>query len=153
MDKEIHDEFYEGIYEVFSIVFNDGENDGIDLYLFSKENTTNSIYQEKKIKEYLSPLRLVAKTVASMQPSGSEAESEIKDRITFTVPYKSLNDRGIYCQTEDDWEYLSKSYIKFHNAFYEVKKVSPNTYIEDSFMTVVFEVEYRKDIKELRLVE
>lgn len=152
MDKEIHDAFLEGIQEVYSTIFNDGENDGILLYRIDT-NIVDSIYLEKKVKIYQKPVLLVAKVVSSMQPSGSDVESKIKDLITFTVPYKSLLDNQIECQTEEDWEYLNHSYIKFHEAYYEVKKVSPNTYIEDSFMTVAFEAEYRKDIKELKTEE
>lgn len=152
MDKEIHKAFYDGIHEVYSTVFTDGKNDGIKLYLLCNDIIPN-IYGEKKVKKYKKPVLLVAKAVSSVQPSGSEVERVVKNTITFTVPFKSLNENGILCQTEDDWDYLSRGYIEFHNSFYEVKKASPNTFIEDSFMTVVFEAEYRKDIKGLLIEE
>ena len=149
MDKEIRKDFIEGIYEVYSTVFTDGVNDGIELFRFS-DNVSN-LYKETKIKVYKKPVLLVAKASAGIQVTDIEVGDEILDKPTFKVPYKSLLDNGIECQTEADWDYLEKSYIKFHNAFYEVQQVKPETFIEDSFMFISFGCEYRRDITSLIL--
>lgn len=152
MDKEIHKAFLDGIHEVYSIMFTDGKNDGIELFLLSDDNYT-SIYKERKVKRYKKPVLLVAKAVSGMQVNDVEVGINILDNPVFTVPYKSLLENNIECQTEKDWEYLNRSFVKFHDVYYEVKKARPNTFIEDSFMTVVFECEYRKDIEDLLIEE
>lgn len=152
MDKEIHKAFLDGIHEVYSIMFTDGVNDGIELFLFSEDNNT-VLYRERKVKRFKKPVLLVAKVVSGMQVNDVQVGIKILDNPVFTVPYKSLLENNINCQTEKDWEYLNSSYVKFHDMFYEVKKVSPNTFIEDSFMTVAFECEYRKDITDLLIEE
>ena len=150
MDREIHKEFFEGIYEVYSTVFTDGINDGIELFRFSDDNIS-SLYKETKVKVYKKPVLLVAKALTGIQVTDIEVGDEIMDKPTFKVPYKSLFDKGVACQTEADWDYLEKSYIKFHEAFYEVKEVKPETFIEDSFMFISFICEYRRDITNLIL--
>lgn len=152
MNKEIYTEFLEGIHEVYSTVFTDGIEDGIKLYRLSDDNFT-TLYKERKVKRYKEPILLVAKAVSGVQVNDVEVADETIDKPTFTVPYKSMLDNGLICQTEEDWDYLDKSFIEFHNAFYEVKKTRPSTFIQDTFMMIVFECEYRKDIKDLLLEE
>ena len=152
MDKRIHQEFLEGIYEVYSVVFTDGKNDGIELYRLSDSNYSG-FYKELKVKKYKKPVLLVAKAVSAIQPSEVEVQNDVLDVPTFIVPYKSLLDNNVSCQTEDDWNYLNRSFIKFHEAYYEVKSTKPGVFIEDSFMTITFVCEYRRDIKELLIEE
>lgn len=146
MDKEIQDAFVDGLNEVYSIMFTDGVNDGIKLYLLDPR-TDGGFYKESKVKKYRKPVLLVAKAQSNMKIKKEEVvESEVKDLPKFTVPFKSLRDNGVACQTEKDWDILRRAYIEFHGAFYEVKTVKPNTFVEDVFLTVLFECEYRKDV-------
>lgn len=146
LNKEIQDAFVDGINEVYSIMFTDGVNDGVKLYLLDS-STSGGFYKESKVKRYKPPVLLVAKAQTNMKARGDDViESEFKDLPKFTVTYKSLRDRGVSCQTERDWDILKRGYIEFHNAFYEIKNVKPSTFVEDVFLTLVFECEYRPDV-------
>lgn len=146
MNKEIQDAFVDGINEVYSIMFTDGISDGVKLYLLNP-STSGGFYKESKVKRYKTPVLLVAKAQTNMKDRGDAiADSEVKDYPKFTVTYKSMRDKGVPCQSESDWDILKRGYIEFHNAFYEIKNVKPQTFVEDVFLTVVFECEYRPDV-------
>ena len=88
-----------------------------------------------------------------MKVKGDEViESDVKNLPKFTVPYKSMRDNNIPCQTEKDWDILKRGFIEFHEAFYEIKSAKPQTFVEDLFLTILFECEYRKDITSLLVV-
>lgn len=153
MNKEIQDAFVDGIHEVYSIMFTDGVNDGVKLYLLDI-STSGGFYKESKVKRYKPPVLLVAKAQTSMKPKGDDViESEFKDLPKFTVTYKSLREKGIPCQTESDWDILKRGYIEFHDSFYEIKNVKPSTFVEDLFLTMVFECEYRPDVTKVLVEE
>ena len=146
VNKEIQDAFVDGINEVYSIMFTDGVNDGVKLYLLNP-STSSGFYKESKVKRYKTPVLLVAKAQTNMQDRGDAIpDSEVKDYPKFTVTYKSMRDKGVPCQSESDWDNLKRGYIEFHNSFYEIKNVKPQTFVEDVFLTVVFECEYRPDV-------
>jgi hypothetical protein len=153
MDKEIQDAFVDGLNEVYSVMFTDGVNDGVNLYLL--DPTTNSgFYKESKVKRYKKPVLLVGKAQSNMKVKGEEVvESEVKDLPKFTVTYKSLRDKGVACQTEKDWDILRRGFIEFHGAFYEIKTVKPMTFVEDVFLTILFECEYRGDITSILVID
>ena len=50
-------------------------------------------------------------------------------------------------------EYLRRGYIEFHGAYYEIKNVKPMTFVEDVFLTVVFECEYRSDVTSIFITD
>lgn len=152
MDKEIQEAFVDGMNEVYSVMFTDGVNDGVKLYLLDP-STDGGFYKESKVKKYKKPVLLVAKAQTNMKVKGDEViESDVKNLPKFTVPYKSMRDNNIPCQTEKDWDILKRGFIEFHEAFYEIKSVKPQTFVEDLFLTVLFECEYRKDITSLLVV-
>ena len=152
MDKEIQEAFVDGMNEVYSIMFTDGVNDGVKLYLLDP-STDGGFYKESKVKKYKKPVLLVAKAQTNMKVKGDEViESDIKNLPKFTVPYKSMRDNNIPCQTEKDWDILKRGFIEFHEAFYEIKSAKPQTFVEDLFLTILFECEYRKDITSLLVV-
>lgn len=152
MDKEIQEAFVDGMNEVYSVMFTDGVNDGVKLYLLDP-STDGGFYKESKVKKYKKPVLLVAKSQTNMKVKGDEViESDVKNLPKFTVPYKSMRDNNIPCQTEKDWDVLKRGFIEFHEAFYEIKSVKPQTFVEDLFLTVLFECEYRKDITSLLVV-
>lgn len=153
MDKEIQDAFVDGLNEVYSIMFTDGVNDGVNLYLLDP-STDGGFYKESKVKRYKKPVLLVAKAQTNMKPKGDEVvEAEIKNLPKFTVTYKSLRDRGVPCQTESDWDCLKRGYLEFHGDFYEIKSVKPQTFVEDVFLTLAFECEYRKDVSSVLVID
>ena len=152
MDKEIQEAFVDGMNEVYSVMFTDGVNDGVKLYLLD-QSTEGGFYKESKVKKYKKPVLLVAKAQTNMKVKGDEViESDIKNLPKFTVPYKSMRDNNIPCQTEKDWDILKRGFIEFHEAFYEIKSAKPQTFVEDLFLTILFECEYRKDITSLLVV-
>ena len=152
MDKEIQEAFVDGMNEVYSVMFTDGVNDGVKLYLLDP-STEGGFYKESKLKKYKKPVLLVAKAQTNMKVKGDEViESDIKNLPKFTVPYKSMRDNNIPCQTENDWDILKRGFIEFHGAFYEIKSAKPQTFVEDLFLTILFECEYRKDITSLLVV-
>lgn len=152
MDKEIQEAFVDGMNEVYSVMFTDGVNDGVKLYLLDP-STDGGFYKESKVKKYKKPVLLVAKAQTNMKVKGDEVvESDVKNLPKFTIPYKSMRDNNIPCQSESDWDVLKRGFIEFHEAFYEIKSVKPQTFVEDLFLTVLFECEYRKDITSLLVV-
>lgn len=152
MDKEIQEAFVDGMNEVYSVMFTDGVNDGVKLYLLDP-STEGGFYKESKVKKYKKPVLLVAKAQTNMKVKGDEVvESDVKNLPKFTIPYKSMRDNNIPCQSEIDWDVLKRGFIEFHEAFYEIKSVKPQTFVEDLFLTVLFECEYRKDITSLLVV-
>ena len=152
MDKEIQEAFVDGMNEVYSVMFTDGVNDGVKLYLLDP-STEGGFYKESKVKKYKKPVLLVAKAQTNMKVKGDEVvESDIKNLPKFTVPYKSMRDNNIPCHTENDWDILKRGFIEFHEAFYEIKSAKPQTFVEDLFLTILFECEYRKDITSLLVV-
>lgn len=152
MDKEIQEAFVDGMNEVYSVMFTDGVNDGVKLYLLDP-STEGGFYKESKVKKYKKPVLLVAKAQTNMKVKGDEViESDVKNLPKFTVPYKSMRDNNIPCQTEKDWDILKRGFIEFHEAFYEIKSAKPQTFVEDLFLTILFECEYRKDITSLLVV-
>ena len=152
MDKEIQEAFVDGMNKVYSVMFTDGVNDGVKLYLLDP-STEGGFYKESKVKKYKKPVLLVAKAQTNMKVKGDEViESDIKNLPKFTVPYKSMRDNNIPCQTEKDWDILKRGFIEFHEAFYEIKSAKPQTFVEDLFLTILFECEYRKDITSLLVV-
>lgn len=149
MDKEIQDAFVDGLNEVYSIMFTDGVNDGVNLYLLDPD-TEGGFYKESKVKKYKKPVLLVAKAQSNMKVRGEEVvETEVNNLPKFTVPYKSMRDKGVACQTEKDWDILRRGYIEFHGAFYEITSVKPMTFVEDVFLTVLFECKYRQDVSSI----
>ena len=152
MDKEIQEAFVDGMNEVYSVMFTDGVNDGVKLYLLDP-STDGGFYKESKVKKYKKPVLLVAKAQTNMKVKGDEViESDVKNLPKFTVPYKSMRDNNIPCQTEKDWDILKRGFIEFHEAFYEIKSAKPQTFVEDLFRTILFECEYRKDITSFLVV-
>ena len=152
MDKEIQEAFVDGMNEVYSVMFTDGVNDGVKLYLLDP-STEGGFYKESKVKKYKKPVLLVAKAQTNMKVKGDEVvESDVKNLPKFTIPYKSMRDNNIPCQSESDWDILKRGFIEFHEAFYEIKSAKPQTFVEDLFLTILFECEYRKDITSLLVV-
>lgn len=130
-DLDIRNDFVEGVHEIFTTLFNDGEEDGLDLYLLSDKTKTN-IYQENKVKLYKKPVKLV--TQAHINPvHGEESVEGIKGIASFVVPLKSFQEREIDLSTEG-LDKIRRGIVEFHGTFYKIDNVIPKAYIEDVFL-------------------
>lgn len=134
-DLSIRKDFVEGVQEIFTTLFNDGINDGINLYLLSK-NTKTNVYGESKYKRYQVPKRLA--TSVSLTPTQGEQDVKgIKDSAVFTVPLKSLQDNNLGV-TNADLDIMRKGVIEFHGVYYTIDNIIPKAYIEDVFLMYQF---------------
>lgn len=134
-DKSIRKDFVDGIHEIFTTLFSDGVNDGINLYLMSDKTKTN-VYGESKYKTYKQPKLLVCK--AQLTPTQGEQDVEaIKDKAVFVVPLKSLEDNGLDVSNAD-LDIMRKGVIEFHGVYYTVDNILPKTYVEDVYLTYHF---------------
>ena len=134
-DASIRKDFVDGVYDIFTTLFNDGVNDGIKLYLLSDSTTTN-VYGESKYNVYQQPKMLTAQ--ARLTPTqGAEDVKGIKDQATFVVPLKALQncDLGV---TNKDLDILRRGVIEFHGVFYIIDNITPKAYIEDAFLMYDF---------------
>ena len=148
-DKSIQKDFIEGVYEVFSIMFNDGKSDGIFFYPLHTSPKLN-VYREEKFKKYTRPSLLVAKV--SLTPTqGEEARETIKGVAKFTVPYKSLVNNNIDVSYQNLVE-LRKGIIQYKDTLYEIDNINPSTFVEDTFLTYVFECTERIGAPKITLV-
>lgn len=134
-DLSIQKDFVDGVQEIFTTLFNDGESDGINLYLMSDKTKTN-VYKESKYKMYKQPKRLVAQ--ARLTPTQGEQDVEvIKDKAVFIVPLKSLQNRELGV-TNADLDEMRKGVIEFHGVYYTIENILHKAYIEDVFLMYHF---------------
>lgn len=149
-DESIRKDFVDGVYEIFTTLFNEGVSDGLNLYLLS-DNTKPSVYGEQKYKTYKAPITLVCK--AQLTPTqGGQTVEEVKDKAVFIVPLKSLQDNNLGV-TNDDLDTMRKAVIEFHGVFYKVDNISPNAYIEDVFLMYQFDCTEDKHTKSVAIEE
>ena len=135
-DLSIRKDFVDGIQDIFTTLFNDGESDGLDLYLIS-DKTKTSIYKESKYKIYKSPIKLT--TQARLTPTQGEQDVEVvKDKAVFVVPLKSLQENNLGV-TNTDLDIMRKGVIEFHGVYYTIDNILPKAYIEDVFLMYQFE--------------
>lgn len=148
-DLNIQKDFIEGIYEIYSTMFNDGVNDGI--YLYTYINDVDDLYGEDKYRKFSKPKLLVAK--ANLYPEQPEEYiEEVKDIVHFIVPYKSLLDNGIGVTSKELRE-LRKSYIYFDGMFYDIVVIKPLAYVENVFLTYDFTCLPNLDYKSMYVVD
>ena len=135
-DLSIRKGFVDGVYELFTTLFNDGVSDGINLYLMSDKTKTN-VYGESKYKTYKTPKKLVAQ--ARLKPEQGELDVEgVKDKAIFVVPLKSLQERELGV-TNADLDIMRKGVIEFHGVYYIIDNILPKAYVEDVFLMYHFE--------------
>lgn len=134
-DESIRKDFVDGVQEIFTTLFTDGEKDGINLYLISDKTKTN-IYGESKYKVYKAPKLLVAQV--KLNPTQGEQDVKvIKDNAVFTVPLKSLLNQELGV-TNADLDEMRKGVIEFHGVFYTIDNIIPKSYITDVFLMYQF---------------
>lgn len=145
-DLSIRNDFVDGVQEIFTTLFNDGETDGINLYLLSEKTKVN-VYGENKFKTYQQPKRL--STQARLTPTQGEQDVEgVKDKAIFVVPLKSLQNRELGV-TNEDLDIMRKGVIEFHGVYYTVDNILPKAYIEDVFLMYHFVCTELKNCKGL----
>ena len=149
-DESIRKDFVDGVQEIFTTLFNDGVNDGINLYLMSDKTKTN-VYGENKFKMYKKPKLLVAK--ANLTPTQGEQDVEgIKDSAVFVVPVKSLQETELGV-TNADLDIMRKGVVEFHGVYYKVENILPKAYIEDVYLMYHFVCTEDKQTKSLLVEE
>ena len=121
-DQSIRKDFVEGVQEIFTTLFNNGD-EGTDVLFFyplSDSNTPN-IYGESKYKIYKNPLLLVCK--ATLSPTqGDQSVETVTDQAEFVVTLKSLQENGLDT-SNNGLEEMRRGIIKFHNAFYLIDNI------------------------------
>lgn len=149
-DTSIRKDFVDGVNEIFTTLFNEGVEDGVELYLMSDKTSTN-VYGESKYKLYQQPKMLVAK--ANLTPTQGDNDVEaIKDKAVFTVTLKSLQDNGL-AVTNADLDIMRKGVMQFHDVFYTIDNILPKAYIEDVFLMYQFECTEDKHVTEVAVEE
>ena len=134
-DLSIRKDFVDGVQEIFTTLFNDGESDGINLYMLSN-TTKKNVYGESKYKVYKEPKMLTAQ--ARLTPTQGVQDVEgIKDKAIFIVPLKSLQNRELGV-TNKDLDEMRKGVIEFHGVYYTIDNILPKTYIEDVYLMYHF---------------
>lgn len=137
-DKQIRREFVEGMHLVFSTLFNNGDEgeDGVFLYLMSEDTVPLDPYGENKYKKYQFPKLLICKAV--LNPiQGEQDVLGIDIDAQFTVPIKSLTDNGLEV-TQKALNEMYKGVMRFHDTFYQIDKINPKAYVEDTFLFYEF---------------
>ena len=134
----IRNDFIEGMNEVFTTLFNDGESDGVYYYPLDLNQTQVSVYGESKYgKLYSSPSLLVCK--AEVNPTqGQQSVESVKNSAVFTVPLKSLQVRNLEVH-HDALEQMRRGIMYFHDTVYLIDNISPTAYVEDVFLFYKFE--------------
>lgn len=149
-DESIKKDFVDGVYEIFTTLFNDGVNDGINLYLMSEDSKPN-IYGECIDKVYKKPKLLVAKAVIS-PTHDDETVLGFRDNATFTIPVKSFQCNNLGVSKKELSEYM-KGVIEFKGVFYEIEKISPRSFVEHTFLLYDFICRELKDYEPIRIEE
>ena len=130
-DLSIRNDFLDGVQEIFSTLFNDGVNDGLDLYLLSDE-TKISIYGESKYRKYKAPIRLVCRVRLETHQGGNYIEV-IKKEPQFIVPYRDMQLKGLDISSESINK-MKQGIIKFRGVYYIIDEILPVDYIEDVYL-------------------
>lgn len=149
-DLSIRKDFVDGVQEIFTTLFNDGENDGVNYYELDLDSTRTNIYGEAKIKKYKNPVMLVCKAEISPTHGVQNVES-VKDSSTFTVTLKSLQERNLGVTTKD-LEHMRRGVLEFHNTFYYIDNITPKAYVEDVFLMYKFDCSQLLDAQEVSML-
>lgn len=140
-DLSIRSDFVDGVMEIFTTLFNDGESDGFDLYLLSDKSQQN-VYGESKVKVYRAPIKLV--TQAHINPTHGQQDVEtVKGIAKFTVPLKSFQSKEVDVSTAGLAE-IRKGVIEFHGTYYTIDNITPKAYIEDVFL--LYDIDCTEDL-------
>lgn len=137
-DLSIRKDFIEGVQEVFTTLFNEGVTDGVEYFALDLDSTKQNVYNESKYgKVYHDPKMLVCK--AEIAPTqGVQTVESVKNKATFTVTLKSLQDRNLGV-TEEDLSTMQRGIMKFNGLYYYIDLIRPKAYVEDVFLLYAFE--------------
>ncbi len=132
-DEKIKKLFIDGVYKVFSTMFNQAmsSDDGICLFRLKNEDT-NKLYREQKYRQYGKPAVLVSKVQETPVDSKNYVERQ-KMEAEFTVPLKSLTDNGIKMDSKDIQE-LKKGIILYKGTYYEILKIQGTAFVENVYL-------------------
>ena len=147
-DQSSRNDFIEGVQEIFTTLFNNGSEgeDGIFFYALSDRSVTN-VYGESKEKVYKNPVMWVS-SISFSPEHGVQTVEGVKRNAVFKVPLKSLRESGYFTdgdfyKQKEDMDKICRGVIRYKDTYYEVLRVEPRTYVEDTFLI------YQMDCKEL----
>ena len=134
---DIQEAFIDGIHEVYSTMFTDGEDDGIDLYFLDMKSTkVDNVYRESKSKKYGKPIRLVSH--ANLSPTIQDVPiKDIEYDAVFKVPLKEFINHKIDV-SPTGLDTMRKGKISFDGKDYEIKNILPTTFVRDVFLVYQF---------------
>lgn len=135
-NKEIQEAFVDGIHEIFTTLFNEGESDGVYFYPFNPNCKSDNVYKELIGKQYLDPVLLVAKVNLEVEDP-QEDFRVVTHRGKFRVTYKSLMENKVNVNLTNLKE-LEKGLMKYKDMVFDIQKIVPMTYVEDVFLTYEF---------------
>ena len=132
-DLSIRKDFVDGVYEIFSTIFNEAKtpDDGVQYFAFS--GGESNIYNERKFKKYKAPIILVAK-VQETVTEGSEDIKAQKRSAIFTVPVKSLTDNGIEEMNKSVIQDMKKGLIKYNDVLYKIDSIQGSAFVENVYL-------------------
>lgn len=136
--SSVRQDFYDGIYEIFSEFFCE-----VSYYPFDPENKPDDLYNELFQATYLEPVEILAKpSKVDLVENPIPCNDPLKT-MSFVVPLKSLDKVGL----STDTDYLSKGFIKFKDIPYKIHKVVSQLNIQGDFLTYNFlcEEDLRRD--------
>lgn len=136
-NTDIQQAFIDGIHEVYSTMFTDGEEDGIDLYFLDMKDTkVDDVYRESKSKKYGKPIRLVSH--ANLSPTIQDVPiMDVKYDAVFKVPYKEFLTHEIDV-SPSGLGTMRKGKINFKDKDYEIINILPTTFVRDVFLVYQF---------------
>ena len=136
-NTDIQQAFIDGIHEVYSTMFTDGEEDGIDLYFLDMKDTkVDDVYRESKSKKYGKPIRLVSH--ANLSPAVQDVPiMDVKYDAVFKVPCKEFLTHEIDV-SPSGLDTMRKGKINFKDKDYEIINILPTTFVRDVFLVYQF---------------
>ena len=134
---DIQKAFIDGVEQIYSTMFTDGVNDGVELFYLDEDSTkVDSVYRESKVKKYKDPIMLVANAKLSF----TDQEEYVMDKkydAVFKVPYKSLMEHD--CDvSKDGLKVMQRGKIDFHGVSYKIDEIKPTTFVENVFLIYEF---------------
>lgn len=125
--------FEDGILEIFSELFS-----SVILYYYCPTVPPN-IYGEEKFKDFDPRDILASAKFEKTVDTKIDSTFNVKRKVTFEVPVKSLTLAKINVTSESDIDKLKSSKIKHLNVVYNIHTLEPKSYIGSEFMIYSFE--------------
>ena len=149
-DISIRNDFYEGIQEVYTSLFNEAKtpDDGVQFFAYLSEE--GNIYKEHKFKTYKSPITLVASVKENLESGDTDVKAQ-KRRSIFSIPLKELNLKGIEDLSKQALIDLRKGLMKYKDIYYDIDLIQGKIFVENVYMVYEFHCTEIFDIGNLNI--